>query len=358
VFEFDERLYLRVDAEGRWSTFAERGALFRRSLDGGVLRARGRRFERLGAGAAALVHDWVGRRAGELSEALAAGGDVRVAEGAREEAGRRLARTRRWTGARLEREGRRFEDAYPERPPILPPHRYRDVVVHPAIGCPHHRCSFCAFYRDRPFHALTDDEFEAHVAAVRDLFGEALAERDGYFLGSASALSLDDRLLVRRLRRIRAVLGHPRRGVAAFLDADRSPRRDRFAWARLGEEGLVEATLGLETGDADLRDRLGKAGDLSRVAEAVVEAKAAGLALSLTVLLGIAANPAAERAHLDATGAFLAALPLGPSDRVYLSPWRGPDAREADVRAARRALGGRTGARLGEYAIERFAWLA
>ena len=358
VYEIEDRLYLRLDAEGRWSAFAERGAIFRRRVDGGVVRARGRRFETLDDEGAAVVHAWVGRRAAALLETLASGapnsseGDV--------EALARLRGAAHWSRERLLGECERFQAAYPEPIPILPPHRYLDVVLLPATGCPNHACTFCTLYRDRPFRALDDGAFDRHLSAVGALFGRALGERDGCFLGSASALSLPDPVLRRRLRRIRQVLGPLRRGVAAFLDPDRAPRRMAGDWARLSEEGLVEATLGLETGWEPLRERLGKAGDLSVFRDTVEKAKAGGLDLSLTVLVGLGQDEAEERAHLEGTAAFLRGLPLDRGDRIYLSPLVGDGALRVrpQPRRWRDALAEVTAARFADYRIDLFAWLA
>jgi len=357
VVEVEDRLYLRLDAEGRWIAFGEGGALFRRAVDGRVLRPLGGGFETLTEAQAASVDAWVVRRAGEVLEALHAAGEEggRVL-GERAELERRL----RDAACGREADARAFAAAYPEPVPILPPHRYRDVVVLPATGCPNHSCAFCAFYRDHPFRILALDAFRAHLEAVRDLFGAALVDRDGIFLGSASALTIPDAPLVERLREVRAVLGLPRRGIASFLDPDRGRVRTAADWAALREEGLVEATLGLETGLGPLRAEQGKSADVERVVDTVRAQKEGGLAVSLTVLVGLGGDEQAE-AHRRATVDALARMPLARGDRVYLSPLSGglPAAgREEELAVWRAALKGRVGAAVGEYRIERFAFLA
>ncbi len=91
--------------------------------------------------------------------------------------------------------------------------------------------------------------------------------------------------------------------------------------------------------------------------------------MSLTVLVGLGGAEAAET-HREATVRFLARLPLTPADRVYLSPSsprrRRHRSRERDrgpghpppSRPWRAALATATAARVGEYRIERFAFLA
>ncbi len=357
VFEVEHRFYLRVDAEGRWVTYGERGVVFRRTLDGGVVLPRPSGPRHLEDAEREAVHARVGRRASELLDLLDTNAVDVAALGDAARARSRLAAAACWTGARREATRAAFDAAYPESAPILPPHRYRDLVLLPATGCPNHRCTFCAFYRDRPFRVLSDEAFEAHLQAVRVLFGRALDDRDGIFLGSASALSLPDRLLKARLSRIDQVFGRPRRAVAAFYDADRGVLRPPDAWAALAERGLVEATVGLETGWDVLREQAGKSGDLDRLGHVLTAMKAGGLDVALTVLLGLG-GAAAEAEHRAQTIRFLRSLPLTEGDRIYLSPLDGERGVEGLAGRWREGLEAATPARVGLYRIATFAFLA
>ncbi len=357
--EVADRLYLRLDAEARWTAFGEGGAVFRRAVSGEIVRPLGASTIRLDAAEAETVHAWVVRRAGEILEALASDPRSFDVTGDADDLRARLRRAACGEGTSPAEQAKRFQLAYAEPVPILPPHRYRDLVLQPATGCPNHSCTFCAFYRDRPFRALSEGEFAAHLAAVRDLFGAALAERDGIFLGSASALSLPDAVLHDRLRTVREAFGRPRRGVAAFLDPDRGQERTPTAWAARREDGLVEAAIGLETGDPDLREEVGKSGDLDRVRRAVANLETAGLAVSATLLVGLGGEARRTR-HREASVAAVARLPLSARDVVYLSPLAEslpPDRLAAEIAAWRDALRAVTPARIGEYRIDRFAWL-
>jgi hypothetical protein len=228
------------------------------------------------------------------------------------------------------------------------------------VGCPNAACSFCTFYRGRPFRILGDAEYRAHLEAVRDLFRSARTARDGIFLGSGSALSIPDPVLLDRLRLTCLVFGRPRRGLAAFHDPDHSPRRAGGDWARLRAAGLAEAHLGLETALPSLRAEAGKSPDLARFEAAVRDEKEAGLVMSVSVLVGLG-GPARAAEHRDATVRFLLGLPLGPADRIYLSPLvpaGGGAVLVEEVGRWRADLVGRTRARVSDYRVERFAWLA
>ncbi len=348
---------LRLTPEGRWTLWSRpRGAL-RRALTGEV-RAGTRRSVALDPAAAALVHEAVRRAAARFARrvedepALALVGDRR-----------RLHDLLRRAAARGAPEGladlRAAHALYPEGVPILPPHRARDLVVVPARGCPNAGCSFCAFYRGRPFRPLSAAAFREHLAAVVALHGEGLAARDGVFLGSASAASLADARLLERLGEVRAAFGPRRRGVAAFLDPDHAPPRTAQGWARLRDAGLLDLTLGLETGEPALRREVGKSADLERFAATVAALRAAGLRVALTLLLGLGGEERAA-AHREASTRVVASLGLGPRDLVYLSTLEGslPAAELAREQTLwSRALHGVTAARLSLYPAASFvAW--
>jgi radical SAM superfamily enzyme YgiQ (UPF0313 family) len=327
-------------------------------VDGAVVSRAGGAVRTLAPGEAAAVHERVRARTAAL--AALASGEPWPFEGSvdRQELLARLGAASRWDAAEHGREALRFDAAYPERVPILPPDRYRDVVVQPATGCPAARCAFCAFYRDAPFAPLSPARFDAHLEAVRSLFGRALPGRTGIFLGSASALSLPQPSLLAAMARAGAVLGEMPRGIAAFADPDHAPSRSAAAYRELRSAGMSAVLVGLETGWPDLRRRLGKRSDLGPLRAMVGGLKEAGVPCAISILAGIAAEDP-ER-HARDTAGVVAELALGPGDIVYVSPLDaspGPHAAR-EVSLLREALRGRTAARVAPYRVDLFRYYA
>ena len=356
-----DEVALHADAEGRWITFRSgEAAAMRRTLAGEVVsRAPGgdlREVSGVGEAHAAVCAAAEAVRAEvrtlPASELAITGGDVA-------ELDRRLARVAAWTAQRHAAEAARFAEAYPEPVPILPPDRYKDVVVLPALGCPSNACTFCAFYRGAAFQILDRPGFRAHLPRVGALLGRGLGRRDGVFLGSASALSLSQRRLLDVLAEVSAWLGAPpRRGVGAFLDPDHAPARGAAEYRELAEAGLAQATLGLETGLSELRATLGKHPDLARFEAASRGLGAAGIRRAITVLVG-AGGEARRLAHRDATAAALTRLDLGPRDIVYLSPLDGSlgaGATRAEVEALAEAVAGATPAKPTPYRVDLYRY--
>ncbi len=357
----DSERFVRFDGEGRWVTVATPEGFAHRTMDGRAVRRSGTGVRDLTADEADAVHGRAGALARSLrADALAAGEGLQVLGGGGDDLDARLAVAEAWTPARLRAESDRFDAAYPEPVRILPPDRYRDVVVTPATGCPNAGCTFCAFYRGDRFSRLDRATFRAHLEAVRGLFGAALDGRDGVFLGSASALSLPDRSLIEVLGDVQAAFGVRKRGIAAFQDPDRSPRRDSDARARLVEAGLGQVVLGLETGHGPLRGALGKRSTADGAVGIARGWKAAGARVGVTILAGVGTEEARD-AHEAGTREAVAAMDLGPADLVYVSPLVSPSgdvAGDDAVASLREALAGATRAKLVPYRVERFRYYA
>jgi len=338
-------LLLRVDLRGRWAMLRTAKGRWRRCLDGAVVRGQGEALEDLDAAAAAVVHDHVRALVEEL-----------VAQVTDAQARAVLDAARGWSASRLAAEAGHYSDTWPEPTPVLPPDRLRDLVLLPATGCPSNTCSFCSLYAGRGFTVLDAAALDAHLRAVAAFMGPGLGGRDGFYLGSASAMSLSAPRLHDVLDRVEARLGQPRRGLAAFWDPEHAPTHSVADLEALAERGLRRVVIGLETGDPTLRAAAGKAGDLCRLRLALDHARAAGVQVGLTVLVGLGGTQAVAT-HETATARLLGELPLTAADLVYLSPIAGsmPPSALADTRdRLLAALRPTTSARVVPYRLLRY----
>ncbi|MGI9273756.1 MAG: hypothetical protein ACR2PT_02720 [Endozoicomonas sp.] len=339
---------IRLDDQGRWCTFRRQGGFFRRCLDGLVVKGAGedvvpehdKAF--LIAEIQRQVRDW-----GNLVT------DPRLSS--------LLAQAEKYDDEYYKRLARLYADVYPEAVPILPPDRYGDLVIQPARGCPNRACTFCAFYQDKPFRVLSEQELDNHLSGILELFGLGLAGKDGVFLGSANAMALSQRRLMHSIGQIKSRFGRFNRGIAAFADPDYSAKRTESDWQDLFTGGLRQLVIGLETGWGDLRQKLGKAGDLTAVRQAVTDYKEAGISVGLTVLTG--ACPAGDVVeNVERTTGFIARLGLEPSDLVYLSPLSGKSScealREKERRLLKKHLTEYSDAKTVSYQMQRFRYYA
>jgi radical SAM superfamily enzyme YgiQ (UPF0313 family) len=315
VLAIDERLVSSWDLAGRPYALVRDDGTYRRGLDGRFLRKREatagapRLRQTLSAAEGAPVVEAARREA----EAALSG----IRDGAPEEALRRLRRVVATDTRVLLADAARFLAASGPVG-ILPPDQYLSLVVRITEGCSWNACGFCRLYRDVPFRFKKPDELRAHLAALREYFGESLALRRSVFLGDANALCLDDE----RLRPLLGAVAEEFRGAPlfSFVDAWSGRRRELSAWREYAARGLRRVYVGLETGDPALHAWLGKPGSPEDALALVAALHGAGVAVGVIVLLGAGGERFAD-AHVTRTAALLSEMRLESEDLVYFSEY-------------------------------------
>ena len=330
----DRRTVIAFDLEGRPTSWFTGGDTFKRSLASDVFGRRtvdgDRRRWRVHQDTADALFDRaidVARSASEASRR----GEALVERAHADTLAARLQTVLAWTPDRLTAERQRFLAAYAPIS-ILPPDQYGAVVLQATFGCSWNRCTYCSFYQGRPFQVRPADAFDAHVDAVGALLGQAVAGRRSVFLADGNALVLSNE----RLRPIieRAGTAFPGRPWSGFVDVFSGERKPEAAWRELRSWGLERVAIGVETGHDPLLAYLDKPGSADEAATFVTLLKAAGLRVSVILMVGVGGRRYAE-GHLRDTSALLARLPLGEGDVVYLSPFvRHDDSAYADRAAA------------------------
>ncbi|WP_299732675.1 radical SAM protein [uncultured Endozoicomonas sp.] len=332
----------RINGQGYWCSFRIRDAFYRRCMDGSVV--EGASAQPVSEQCSGTVHQafqsWI--------DAIPCHNKtIEVSQGLNLENYKEI--------------GSLYRSVYPEDVTILPPDRYGDIVIMPAIGCPNRQCTFCAFYKDKPYKVLKEDMIEQHLTAVKQLYGAKVLSSPGVFLGSANAMALSQRRLMFCLELIKERLGSFNREVATFADPDFSARRSEQNWVELREAGLRHVVVGLETGWKVLRAKLGKSGDLSKCIAFIKGARSAGIGIGLTILTGAASGESREE-NIKQTIMMINKLALSNKDIIYLSPLSknenvGIEAIE-EQRLIKERLDGMTEAKVVPYQMQRFRYFA
>ncbi len=221
----------------------------------------------------------------------------------------------RWTPERLQVEEQHFHDLY--RPiSILPPDQYLALVLQITEGCNYNRCTFCNFYRDRPFRIKPLAEVAHHVDAVKDFLGAGVRLRRSIFLADANALVIPQRKLLPILRQIRAEL--PARPIFSFIDVFTGIKKSAYNFSQLKEWGVKRVYLGVESGDPDLLALLNKPQSLEAILTLTEKLKAGGLAIGVIFLAG-AGGKAFHKHHREASTQLVSKMPLTQGDIIYVS---------------------------------------
>jgi hypothetical protein len=313
---FDEQTVLAYDRAGRlWSAFFQ-GHTFRRGLDGCILVKWTESGQRQRKKIWASEADLVVNRCADLMNSLA-GVTLEARSPQRLELELAIERAKRFTARSARVDVERFLRIY--KPiGILPPDQYMALVLQLTEGCSFNTCTFCTFYRDRPFHIKSPDEFRAHIAGVRQYLGESLALRRGIFLADANALVVPHKQLVALLKTLSLSSLGSGRPLFAFLDGFSGHKKSADDFAELASFGLKRVYIGLESGHAPLLQWLHKPGHAADAVEAGRAMKAGGVHVCVIVLLGAGGDRFSD-GHVRDTIEVINAMGLGAGDLIYFS---------------------------------------
>jgi len=310
------------DGEGRLWTALLDGVSYRRGLDGKLVA----KWQTPGGGRdrcwlppekADELQAYIRKQVAGLLRALQ-DGQVRLDQPLPQQGLDDMRRAVAFDQQRIEADVARYHQVY-KPVGILPPDQYMAVVLQATEGCAFNTCTFCDFYKSRPFRIKKPDEFSEHLLAVREFLGRGLSLRRTIFLGDANALVTPMNRLVPMFEAVHRVydvqgLG----GIYAFLDGFSGEKKSARDYHMLSEMGLERVYVGLESGNQELLNFLKKPGKAADAVKAVRAMKAGGVAVGVIVLLG-AGGHTYSRAHVRDTIAAINAMELDLNDIVYFS---------------------------------------
>ncbi len=183
---------------------------------------------------------------------------------------------------------------------IRPPSEANSLIIQATFGCSHNKCNFCPTYKGTRFKVKDFDRFCADVDEMSGLgFRRA-------FFADGDALILPQRMLLPRVKYIMEKISTLER-VGIYGNCKAIEKKSSEELTELREAGLGIVYYGLESGDQQTLDFIGKGRTVERMIEAGKKVKKAGISLSVTVLLGIAEKDRGA-IHALATGEALTAM--------------------------------------------------
>lgn len=209
-----------------------------------------------------------------------------------------------------------------------PPSEADSILLQVTTGCSHNKCTFCGMYKGQRF-TITSEEI---VFADIDYAARHFPHARRLFLCDGDALILPQARLRAILERIQAILPRVSR-VGIYANCKSLKTKTVADLEELRRLGLGIAYMGLESGDDQTLAAINKGATAADMIAMAGKARAAGIKLSVTVLLGIAG---AEHSliHAEATGRVLSAI--DPEYVGALSLMIEPETRlHADVQAGR-----------------------
>ncbi len=205
-----------------------------------------------------------------------------------------------------------------EPPVFRPPSEAHSLVLQVTVGCSHNKCTFCSMYRSKRFRAKGIEQIRAEIAEARRLVGPDVLR---VFLADGDAMCLS----VRRLAEILDALDEafPRlRRVGIYANARDLLRKSGEDLSELRRRKLTVLYMGLESGDDATLAAVQKGATAAEMVEAARRARAAGMATSVMVLVGLAGS---ERSLVHARLSAQAVNRMEPTYTALLTYTPTPD---------------------------------
>lgn len=164
---------------------------------------------------------------------------------------------------------------------IRPPSEADSLLLQVTVGCSHNKCSFCPAYKKKKFRIKSNDEIMEDI-----LEASRWRSIDKVFLCDGDALIIPQERLIQILGPIRTHIKGVNR-VSTYGNAKSILRKTIDELVELRELGLGMVYLGVETGNDELLRKIRKGVTAAQMIEAGRRIKQAGIALSVTVILGL-----------------------------------------------------------------------
>lgn len=185
---------------------------------------------------------------------------------------------------------------------IRPPSEANSIILQVTVGCSHNKCTFCGTYKGVRFRIKPESVVENDI----EFAARYCRRQRRLFLTDGDALILPQKRLHKLLKTIRKRLPWVTR-VGVYGNAKSIQTKTLEDLVALREQGLGIVYLGLETGDDVTLKKIRKGVRADTIIKMGRRVIAAGIKLSVTVLLGLA-GPERSDVHAEATGRALSAM--------------------------------------------------
>ena len=183
-----------------------------------------------------------------------------------------------------------------DTPVFRPPSEADSFILRVTRGCAHNSCTYCNMYRGVKFEKLSDEQIMRQIAMAYSV------DRDGVrkvFLADGDALVLPTDRLLKILETLKKYFPNLER-VASYSAPGDILRKSVEEMTQLRKAGLTLLYYGMESGDSQTLKDIRKGVNGEQSIEVGKRVRAAGMELSIMVILGIAGVEGSER-HALAT---------------------------------------------------------
>lgn len=203
---------------------------------------------------------------------------------------------------------------------IRPPSEANSIILQVTVGCSYNKCTFCGIYKDTPFRLKSPETIDSDLQFAQKYY----RRQKRVFLADGDVLILSQNRLIELLRKIRRQLPWVRK-ISLYGNARAIRSKSAEQLACLQSLGLDRVYMGLESGCDVVLLTVNKGETAASMLAAGEKITAAGLFLSVTVLLGLGGTALSAQHAIDTAGVLnkmaphqIAALTLMPLENTPL----------------------------------------
>lgn len=203
-------------------------------------------------------------------------------------------------------------------PPLFrPPSEAHSLILQVTLGCSHNSCLFCNMYKTKKFQIKPLPQIFEEIRWAADRYPDA--RRIFLADGDALAIPFDD--LLRIVKTLKTSFPHLQR-ISSYANALNILEKTPEQLSALYQAGLTLLYLGLESGDPKTLLLMHKGTTPDENIRAVQRAQAAGMAVSVMVILGLGG---VERSREHALASAQAVSLMKPKYLSALTLYLAPD---------------------------------
>lgn len=215
-----------------------------------------------------------------------------------------------------------FFDDY-DTPVFRPPSEAESFILRVTRGCAHNSCTYCNMYRGVKFEKLSDDQIMRQIAMAYSTDAEGVRR---VFLADGDALVLPTERLLNILAVLKKYFPNLER-VASYAAPRDILAKSVEELTELRRAGLALLYYGMESGDAQTLKDIRKGVNDKQSIEAGKRVIAAGMKLSIMIILGIAGKEGSTR-HALATAHAINEIKPTMLSALSLMLYRGSELKE------------------------------
>lgn len=215
-----------------------------------------------------------------------------------------------------------FFDDY-DTPVFRPPSEAESFILRVTRGCAHNSCTYCNMYRGVKFEKLSDDQIMRQIAMAYSTDAEGVRR---VFLADGDALVLPTERLLNILAVLKKYFPNLER-VSSYAAPRDILAKSVEELTELRRAGLALLYYGMESGDAQTLKDIRKGVNDKQSIEAGKRVIAAGMKLSIMIILGIAGKEGSKR-HALATAHAINEIKPTMLSALSLMLYRGSELKE------------------------------